>query len=141
MDVLPSKLGLLAACRGESGMDHLLLRSANELVGLHELRLSADRDRIDEIDEIRRDVVCRIDRWLDDRLPPSRGGAHIHTETVGAVIDRLAGFLAAAYATLSGTQPYWELCDAWEKVAELACAYEDLAAEVAVGVRRLPGGR
>lgn len=130
---------MLAACRGEIELDHALLRSIGELARLHEERLTAHRDRMDEIDCCRTELTNEIDRWIDNRLPPAHGSARIHTETVGAVVDRLAQLTVRAYAILVGTAPYWELCDAWELVAELAVACEDLVEEVAVGRRRLPG--
>ncbi|WP_175585881.1 hypothetical protein [Nocardia cyriacigeorgica] len=46
----------------------------------------------------------------------------------------IGGQLAAALADGSG-----ELGDAWERLAELAVGYDDLASEVAAGRRRLPG--
>jgi hypothetical protein len=140
MNVLPSKKDVLAACRGEIDIDHALLHSICVLAGLHEERLSASRERIAEIDTRRTELTREIDRWIDHRLPPAHGSARIHTETVGAVVDRLAQLTVRAYAILVGTAPYWELCDAWELVAELAVAYQDLVDEVAVGRRRLPGG-
>uniref|UniRef100_UPI001C219122 DUF4254 domain-containing protein n=1 Tax=Nocardia alni TaxID=2815723 RepID=UPI001C219122 len=108
---------------------------------LHEERLSAPRARIDEIDTRRKELIHEADHWIDTRITPAQATARIHTETIGSVLDRLATFTAHAYATLTAPTPYWELCDAWESVAELACAYEDLVAEVTRGQRRLPGYR
>ncbi len=141
MNVLPPKKDLLAACRGEVEHDHPLLRAASALTRLHEERLSATRDRTDEIDTRRKELIHEADNWIDTRITPAHGTARIHTETIGSVLDRLAQFTAHAYATLTATTPYWDLCDAWESVAELACAYEDLITEVTRGQRRLPGYR
>ncbi|WP_194837541.1 DUF4254 domain-containing protein [Nocardia sp. XZ_19_369] len=144
-DPLPPKHQLLQACRGDQSVDHPLLRLARELSDLHEQRLYAaretiaDRRHIDQIDVRRARLVRDIDRWVTLQLPPSHGAAYIHTETVGAVIDRLAQFTACAFAALASASQ-WELGDAWEQLAELAVGYDDLAAEVCAGRRRLPGG-
>ncbi|MFD0365430.1 DUF4254 domain-containing protein [Nocardia sp. GCM10030253] len=136
---LPGKNPMLAACRGDANNDHPLLRSARELAELHELRLGASRERADEIDHERTRLVREIDCWVTGQLPPSLGAARVHTETIGAVVDRLGQFTACAFAALaSGSN--WELGDAWERLAELAIGYEDLKDEVSVGRRRLPGG-
>jgi hypothetical protein len=135
---LPGKNLLLAACRGDAH-DHPLLRSARELAELHELRLGASRERADEIDQERVGLVRAIDQWVAGQLTPSLGAARVHTETVGAVVDRLGQFTACAFAALAGGSNS-ELGDAWERLAELAIGYEDLKDEVLVGRRRLPGG-
>ncbi|MFF3226203.1 DUF4254 domain-containing protein [Nocardia suismassiliense] len=110
------------------------------LRGLYAARETiADRRHIDQIDVRRARLVRDIDRWVTLQLPPSHGAAYIHTETVGAVIDRLAQFTACAFAALASASQ-WELGDAWEQLAELAVGYDDLAAEVCAGRRRLPGG-
>ncbi|MFD0360471.1 DUF4254 domain-containing protein [Nocardia sp. GCM10030253] len=135
---LPGKNLLLAACRGDANNDHPLLRSARELAELHEQRVGASRDRVDEIDHERTRLVREIDYWVTGQLPPSLGAARVHTETIGAVVDRLGQFTAGAFAALaSGSNS--ELGDAWERLAELAIGYEDLKDEVSVGHRRLPG--
>ncbi|WP_153411416.1 DUF4254 domain-containing protein [Nocardia macrotermitis] len=139
MNMLPSKKDVLAACRGEIARDHELLHAIGELARLHAERLSAICERVAEIDSTRTELTKNIDHWIDRHLPPSHGGARIHTETIGAVVDRLAQLTAHAHAILIGPAPPRELCDAWELVAELAVAYEDLTDEVAIGHRRLPG--
>ncbi|MBF6329863.1 DUF4254 domain-containing protein [Nocardia transvalensis] len=135
---LPSKHELLRACRAEPEGDHVLLNHAHALTVLHERRLGANGD-IDEIDGERTRLVHEIDCWVISRLPPSHGGASLHTETVGAVVDRLAQYTACAYAALANAGD-WNLFDAWERLAELAVGYEDLANDVSSGRRRLPGG-
>lgn len=132
-------------CRGEVAGDHPVLRWAYELSDLHERRLAAghigivDRGEADEIDSQRCALVREIDRWVTTQLPPPLGDALVHTETVGVIVDRLAQFTAEAYVALASAAD-WELGDAWERLAELAVGYEDLASEVAAGRRRLPGG-
>ncbi|MGK8504383.1 DUF4254 domain-containing protein [Nocardia asiatica] len=135
---LPAKHQVLQACRGELQEGNPLLRGAHELTTLHERRLSAGQDSLGEIDALRASLIRDIDRWITVQLPPAHGAAHVHTETVGAVIDRLAQFTANAYAALASASE-WDLWDAWQRLAELAVGYDDLAAEVCAGVRRLPG--
>jgi hypothetical protein len=83
--------------------------------------------------------VIDIDRCVTSALPPAHGGAHVHTETLGAVVDRVAQFTATAYAALANAVD-WTLGDAWERLAELAIGYEDLVTDLESGRRRLPGG-
>ncbi|WP_405165580.1 DUF4254 domain-containing protein [Nocardia sp. NBC_01499] len=137
---LPMRNLVLAACRGVIHEDHPLLVSAWELTNLHDRRLTADTASWKEIDEERAKLVEGIDRWVNEQLPPALGAAYLHTETVGAVIDRLAQFTACAYTALVSMSD-WDLWNAWERLAELAVGYEDLRAEVSAGRRRLPRGR
>jgi hypothetical protein len=137
----PTKNQLLQACRSDEHDPHPILRYAHELSALQERRLCADRDGMSEIDDDRTRVVEQIDRWVLLEIPPAHGSASIHTETMGAVIDRLAQYTARAYMVLAGNAAGdRELWDIWERLAELAVAYEDLSSEVAAGRRRLPGG-
>ncbi|WP_228819050.1 DUF4254 domain-containing protein [Nocardia transvalensis] len=115
------------------------MRSAHELTVLHERRLSAVGGDVDEIDRERTCLVREVDRWVIAHLPPACGGASVHTETMGAVVDRLAQYTACAYAALASSGD-WDLFDAWERLAELAIGYEDLATDLRTGRRRLPGG-
>lgn len=133
---LPTKELLLHACRAVPREDHPLLRIAHLLAGLHERRLSGAPD-LAEIDSGRARLVLAADRWVATELPVARGGAQMHTETLGAVLDRLTQYCAYAHARLD-TAPEWMVHDAWERLAELALGYQDLAGEVLAGVRRLP---
>lgn len=90
-----------------------------------------------DIDERRARLIRDIDRWVEVRLPAARGGAYLHTESVGSVVDRLARLSACAYAAMADDQG-WDLWFAWERLAELAIAYEDLVTELSRGRRRLP---
>ncbi len=114
----------------------MLLR-ARALADLHARRLDANQGAVSDIDESRARLVRDIDRWAERRLPSARGGAYLHTESLGAVIDRLAHLSATAYAALAADAE-WDLWFAWERLAELALAYEDLATELTIGRRRLP---
>ncbi|AYF73675.1 DUF4254 domain-containing protein [Nocardia yunnanensis] len=137
-DTLPSKNQVLQACRGSDAPRHPLLRAAHDLTALHERVLAAEPDELAQLDTLRTNLVQQIDRWVTGQLPPSHGAARVHTETLGAVIDRLARLTAAAYAALA-RESGRELTVAWEHLAELAVGYEDLASEVTTGRRRLPG--
>ncbi|MBF6330487.1 DUF4254 domain-containing protein [Nocardia transvalensis] len=116
-----------------------MLRAAHALTELHEQRLGCDPVRKAEIDELRARLIRRIDRWIHENLPPAPGSARIHTETMGAIVDRLSLLTASAYAALASADDC-ELGEVWEGLAELAVGYEDLVEEVASGRRRLPGG-
>ncbi|WP_067699894.1 DUF4254 domain-containing protein [Nocardia jejuensis] len=137
-DTLPPKNQVLQACRGISFPEHPMLCAAHDLAALHERRLAASPQALAELDTIRTDLVHRIDCWVTTQLPPSHGAARVHTETLGAVVDRLARLTATAYAALAHASGH-ELAIVWENLAELAVGYEDLASEVCTGRRRLPG--
>ncbi len=137
VEPLPTKELILQACRTAPRRAHPILESAHLLAGLHQRRLRRGVGGTNDIDGHRARLVLAIDRWVATEAPLPHGGAHMHTETVGMVVDRLAQFSACAYEILSGA-PEWAVHDAWERLAELALGYEDLAYEVAAGVRRLP---
>ncbi|MGQ4617641.1 DUF4254 domain-containing protein [Nocardia sp. R7R-8] len=137
MEPLPTKELVLQACRTAPHRAHPVLESAHLLAGLHQRRLRCEPSGTNDIDQHRARLVLAIDRWVATGAPPPHGGALMHTETVGMVVDRLAQFSASAFGIRSGT-PEWVTHNAWERLAELALGYEDLAYEVAAGVRRLP---
>ncbi|WP_239476760.1 DUF4254 domain-containing protein [Nocardia arizonensis] len=128
---------MLSACRGVGYAGHPVLRAAHALTGLHERRLTGGRD--DHIDGRSAGLIREIDRWVRGQLPPSRGPAAPHTETIGAVIDRIAAYTAVAYAALVRGSDH-ELDDVRRLLAETAVGYEDLADDLVAGRRRLPGG-
>ncbi|MGF6887045.1 hypothetical protein ABIA39_004179 [Nocardia sp. GAS34] len=136
---LPTKSELLHACRGLDYDRHPILRAAHALTELHERRLGSTCPETAELDIERAEHIADIDRCVTSSLPPAHGSAHVHTETLGAVVDRVARFTATAYAALASPVD-WRLGDAWERLAELAIGYEDLIAELHIGRRRLPGG-
>ncbi|MEV6319944.1 DUF4254 domain-containing protein [Nocardia sp. NPDC051787] len=137
MRPLPTKELVLHACRAAPRHDHPILASAHLLAGLHQRRLVAQPGGSNDIDQHRARLVLAIDRLVATEMPLPHGGALMHTETVGMVIDRLAQFSASAHEILPAA-PEWAVHDAWERLAELALGYEDLAYEVTAGVRRLP---
>ncbi|UGT39335.1 DUF4254 domain-containing protein [Nocardia yamanashiensis] len=134
---LPPKHLLLQACRGLPPDDHPLLRCAGLLADLHERRLTAVSGATGRIDHDRARLVLDIDRWVAAELPRADRDAHLHTETVGTVVDRLAQFSALAYLTLASA-PDDAVHDAAQRLTELAVAYEHLAGDLATGRRRLP---
>ncbi|MEV0356615.1 DUF4254 domain-containing protein [Nocardia sp. NPDC050697] len=133
---LPTKELLLHACRAEPREDHPLLRCVHLLAGLHERDFRND-PAVDDIAIGRARLVYAIDHWVATRLPVARGGAHMHTETLGSVLDRLARHSAYAHAILAFA-PKWQMHEAWEHLADLALGYEDLAIDLKAGARRLP---
>ncbi|MEU7766192.1 DUF4254 domain-containing protein [Nocardia sp. NPDC049190] len=138
LEPLPTKHRLLAAYRGDAHDAHPLLGAARQLAELHERQLGAGLEQAELINKRRVLLIRDIDRWVTGQLRPSLGAARIHTETVGAVVDRLAHYTALAYAALASNSSA-ALSDAWERLAELSIGYEDLKDEVTTGHRRLPG--
>ncbi|MBF6412534.1 DUF4254 domain-containing protein [Nocardia cyriacigeorgica] len=137
MSILPAKEMLLLAYRAAPREQHPILGAAHLLAGLHTERRRTALGATTDIDRQRARLVLAVDRWVATELPITHGGAHMHTETVGTVVDRLALLSTRAHETL-GTAPPWLIHDAWESLAELAIGYEDLAYELGTGRRRLP---
>ncbi|MFI9511242.1 DUF4254 domain-containing protein [Nocardia sp. NPDC052566] len=141
MTSLPSRDEILEAFVG-----HLIrkpdpvLYAAMELAGLHKARLraAAEGAGTDEIDHRRTILAHSIDCWVAVEVPHARQGALLHTETVGAVIDRLARFCVAAHEVLMRSTSEVERHHAWQRLAELAVAYGDMVFEVSAGIRRVP---
>ncbi|NKY53076.1 DUF4254 domain-containing protein [Nocardia vermiculata] len=163
---LPSAPELLHAFRSTPAPgEHPVLDSARCLVRCHEQRRLAYRDAhapqvtsvrsagsnrlVDEADRERAALVEGIDLWVADNIS-HRAGASLHTETLGAVIDRMAGKWVAAHHALGlphSIQPLEEVpaveADGeahlqWARLAELADGYTDLVTDIAEHRRRLP---
>lgn len=135
---LPTRSQLLGACReGAPPPGHPVLLGARALAELHTRRIRTGQGCACDNDERRARLVRDVDRWVETRLPAARGGAYLHTESVGSVVDRVARLSAGAYAAMAADQG-WDLWFAWERLAELAVAYEDLVGELRSGRRRLP---
>lgn len=135
----PSRDLVLDACSGHVDQNHPILLAARDLALLHQARRGpAEGVHFSEIDCQRACLVHDIDCWVSAQSPPAHGGARWHTESVGAVIDRLAWFWVLAHATLEPGRPECEMHRAWTRLAELAEGYDDLIFEVSIGVRRLP---
>ncbi|MFI5776000.1 DUF4254 domain-containing protein [Nocardia sp. NPDC051570] len=133
---LPSRDLILDACAGRIQLPHPVLRAAGELAELHRARLS--RAAVPGVDCRRVELMHEIDRWVSSAMPRAHGCAWMHTETVGAVVDRLAQFSVYAYAALEQADSQWEMHVAWQRLAELSLGYSDMAFEIAAGTLRLP---
>ncbi|KZM75628.1 DUF4254 domain-containing protein [Nocardia terpenica] len=171
---LPSAGAVLRAFRAPADSapcGHCVLDSARELVQCHERRRAAQQaarapgtsarhvaaysQLVDDIDSDRAKLVEHIDNWVADNIA-HRAGASLHTETLGAVIDRMAGKWVAAQDALGLPLPSTKV-DAraratvlthravdgeahlhWVRLAELADGYKDLVTDVVEHRRRLP---
>nr|WP_275106930.1 DUF4254 domain-containing protein [Nocardia terpenica] len=129
---------ILEACAGRVHLPHPVLRAACELASLHRARLGTGGAELAEIDCRRALLVHRVDQWVAASMPPAHGGAFMHTETVGAVVDRMAQFSVCAYAALARSTSQWDLHLAWQRLAELSLGYGDMAFEITSGTLRLP---
>lgn len=143
---LPNSDLLVRACRGHRVIGGQLLWYARDLAVLHERRLVGrggsivtDPARLVEIERRRMELVMAIDDWVVRNVPQHRLGATLHTETIGAVIDRLAEASVRAHHALMTLDADDELLHgAWHHLAELTDAYDDLVRDVLAGRRRLP---
>ncbi|MBF6333089.1 DUF4254 domain-containing protein [Nocardia transvalensis] len=171
---LPSVAAVLRAFRQPTDparADHCVLDAAHQLAQCHERRRTAhqaahDPDAssshvaacsqlVDDIDIDRAKLIARIDNWVAEHVP-HRSGASLHTETLGAVIDRMAAKWVAAQYALGLPAPNGKV-DAraratvlahrgvdseahlhWVRLAELADGYKDLITDVIEHRRRLP---
>ncbi|WP_225726801.1 MULTISPECIES: DUF4254 domain-containing protein [unclassified Nocardia] len=157
---LPPASALLRAFREPEDPNrrkHRVLAAARELVECHERRQNAllaahDPDApsglvakcsqvVEDIDGHRAELVGAIDNWVAANVP-HRTGASLHTETLGAVIDRMAAKWIAAQQAL-GVTPHRPQTDGevhlqWCRLAELADGYKDLITDVTEHRRRLP---
>ncbi|WP_227984284.1 DUF4254 domain-containing protein [Nocardia spumae] len=145
-DLLPSSDLLLRACRGHRVIGGPILWFARDLAVLFERQLGRggsapdpDSALIVEIGRRRMELVMAIDDWIVGTVPQRRSGATLHTETIGAVIDRLAEASVRAHHALVTLDANDEvLHGAWHHLAELADGYDDLVRDVLAGRRRLP---
>ncbi|MFE5455956.1 DUF4254 domain-containing protein [Nocardia sp. NPDC056564] len=134
---------LLSSIRGPRGSRHPLARWASELADLHR---TADPDAVASnpaFNRARADLVHSIDLWIERLVPQHRRGGTVHTETMGSVIDRIAAAQVRAEAALNHSTGVAEplVHAAWHHLAELVDGYNDLAAAVITGARRLPAPR
>ncbi|MFD0363988.1 DUF4254 domain-containing protein [Nocardia sp. GCM10030253] len=162
---LPPPSALLRAFRepdNPNRRQHRVLDTARELVECHERRRSAQQaahapgassgrvaacnQLVEDIDGHRAELVGRIDNWVAANIQ-HRTGASLHTETLGAVIDRMAAKWIAAQQALgmkaSVDPPHPLQLDGeahlqWCRLAELADGYKDLITDVNEHRRRLP---
>ncbi|WP_454198060.1 DUF4254 domain-containing protein [Nocardia sp. Marseille-Q1738] len=136
--LLPSKHLVLEACTGSIRQPHPILEAAYELAALHEARLDTPYAGRQEIDHHRTRLTRHIDRWVASALPQAMGAAYMHTETIGAVIDRLAKYSVFAHTALHRDTQQPHIHYVWQQLAELSLGYGDLSFELAAGTRRLP---
>ncbi|WP_245716663.1 DUF4254 domain-containing protein [Nocardia mikamii] len=145
-EVLPSSDLLLRACRGHRVIGGPILWFARDLAVLFERQLGRGGSTPDpdsalmiEIGRRRMELVMAIDDWIVRAVPQQSSGATLHTETIGAVIDRLAEASVRAHHALMTLDANDEvLHGAWHHLAELADGYDDLVRDVLAGRRRLP---
>ncbi len=134
---LPSKDLVLAACRTCVEPAHPLLLAARRLAELYE-RLPLTHRRRAEFHSERSSLVREIDSWVCAGSVRSLGAAALHTESLGMIINRVARFSVDAHACLTSGCPEPLRHGMWLRLGELALAYDDLVAELAVGRRKLP---
>ncbi|WP_431969574.1 DUF4254 domain-containing protein [Nocardia sp. bgisy134] len=135
---LPSKDAILAACRGFPPIeDDPILDAAAELAVLHRTREHTPICELEAIDGHRGRLMSSIDCWVRMVTPVPFAAARVHTHTMGQVIDRLAQLTVLTYTALSAAHDE-VFYDSTDFLAELADGYEDLAEELAQGIRRLP---
>ncbi|GAA5083486.1 hypothetical protein [Nocardia iowensis] len=134
---IPGKDLLLAAFRGFPHADHPMLEAAGELAQLHLARERTPATESAKIDRRRIQLVRTIDRWVTLATPVPEVAAPEHAETVGRMVDRLAGMTAQAFAALAHA-PEPVFYDAWVQIEEMADGYQDLIDDLRIGIRRLP---
>ncbi|WP_330251435.1 DUF4254 domain-containing protein [Nocardia sp. NBC_00565] len=134
----PSGEELLSAIRGHHVGQHPLDEYAHELGSMYTDLLA--QPELEELSQVgTASFVGVIDEWVAARLPQPRPGAALHTEGIGAVIDRMAAALIHAYHLLMTLDPAGpRVHAAWSHLAELVDAYTDLTTEVLHRSRRLP---
>lgn len=127
---------------------HCRRRIANRAVqvsGASDRYVAACWRVVTEIDNYRTELMRQIDGWVIRRVWCNHDGTSLHTETIGAVIDRLAMEWARADDIVrctdndgAGRHTDDRAHTAMWRCAELRDAYNDLAEEIIVGRRRLP---
>ncbi len=140
MGVLPTAPQLLCAFQGRRFQDRELLRSAHALAELHERRAQVrDAALIAEIDCRRGELVDDINDWIVAEMPLHRNGASLHTESLGAVVDRMARSWVDANQAIDLDGARSDTTHKhWYHLAELVDGYTDLVTDVTGGRRRLP---
>jgi hypothetical protein len=137
--MVPGREMLLSACRGLPHDDHPMLELAGELAQLHEIRERTPGSEIAKLERRRAQLVRSIDLWVTLAMPVPCTAANVHNETVGQIVDRLAGMTNLAFVPLSQA-PDAVFYDAWVRLNELADVYQDLVDDLCAGTRRLPDG-
>ncbi|WP_245665680.1 DUF4254 domain-containing protein [Nocardia sienata] len=138
---LPTATQLLCSFQGTRFDDHEVLRAARALAVLHGHRVTLrDVHTVAEVDNRRRELVEDIDEWVDARSWQRDADVSIHAETLGAVIDRMAGGWVDAnqVVEIDGTRDD-HARKRWHRLAEMIDGYTKLITELVRGGRRLPG--
>lgn len=137
---LPTAPQLLCAFQGRRFQDRVMLRSAHALAQLHARRgRTLDMALVAEIDCRRAELTDDINDWIAQEVPQHRNGASLHTESLGAVIDRMARSWVRANQAIDADGPRSDNTHRhWYHLAELVDGYTDLITDVAGGRRRLP---
>ncbi|WP_063045964.1 DUF4254 domain-containing protein [Nocardia pseudovaccinii] len=126
---------LLSAIRGHHVGVHPLAKLAHDFGVMYQRRLTFGSECCCRRDEL----VLAVDVWVADHLPVPHPAATMHTETLGAVIARLAEAQVHAYHLLMTIDPADPVVHtAWYRLAELVDGYTDLTTDVARRARRLP---
>ncbi|WP_406279130.1 hypothetical protein OH799_11440 [Nocardia sp. NBC_00881] len=138
MTGLPDKDVLLAACRGFPTItEHPMLDAAGELAVLHQTWEQTPWCALEDINWHRTRLMHDIDEWVSWATPIPFPGAKTHTHTMGQVVDQLAQLTAQTYIALAAA-PDGLFYDVRAQVDEFGDAYQDLADDLACGIRRLP---
>lgn len=134
--VLPTGEALLSAIRGHHVGPHPLARVACQLGQLHH---PGPQDSVGGKQHFRHALARQADQWVVDHAPPPHPAAILHTESMGAVIDRLARQQVRAYDLLMTAKPSDLIVHTeWYRLAQLIDDYTDLADAVTRRARRLP---
>ncbi|MBF6388181.1 DUF4254 domain-containing protein [Nocardia farcinica] len=136
---MPDSTALIHTIRGllTVSRPHPMLDAAGELGILHAARLTGGGEAVERIDLHRLRLVRAIDRYIALVTPVATPNARRHTETVGAVVDRLANWCALAYTpgiTATGNEIYF----AETYVGQLAGGLDDLIAGLVTGSCTVP---
>ncbi|MEU6072522.1 DUF4254 domain-containing protein [Micromonospora sp. NPDC047074] len=105
--------------------------------------VAAAKRSIDRLNATRIALIGEIDAWVEQVIQPP-GGAPLHTETIGSVIDRLAiawvrwrRFSETAELNLRDVDPSL----AFQQFTELTEAFDVLVLDIHEGRRRIPHWR
>lgn len=139
---LPDPMLLERICRGmrTDQSHHPVLESVTDLAVLHRDRLTRGRCAFAErrFEHDRQRNASRIDRVVAAAVAPAREEARVHTETIGAVIDRMTCWSAMLHDPIAAEYSGDELALIEACVVELRSGYAALLDELAAGICRMP---